>query len=245
MRPVRRDASPQSTDFADYKDAKPYLISRLGPYCSYCERKIVTMLAVEHLQPKGLASYTHLEGRWENFLLACVNCNSKKRSKNVIFAQLFFPDRDNTFLAFTYLPDGTIEPSAQACSFGQKSIADATLSLTGLDEPISIATDENGKQIAIDRVAQRMEAWAKAQETKADIDADPGNEIVRKYAVRLAMETGFFSIWMTVFHSDIDIRLRLINAFPGTQESGSFDLATAGPLHPAPNPDGLPEGGKI
>ena len=63
MRPIRRGMSPRSRDFLDYKKAKPELVSRIGSgwfnkihiasYCSYCERPIVTNLAIEHIQPKG------------------------------------------------------------------------------------------------------------------------------------------------------------------------------------------------
>jgi len=69
MRPVRRGGSPQPDDFDPYTDAKPDLISRLGGYCSYCERRIAANLAVEHIQPKKLPAYQDLEGRWENFCL--------------------------------------------------------------------------------------------------------------------------------------------------------------------------------
>lgn len=48
MRPVCRGPSPRKQDFANYDDAKPDLVSRLGLYCSYCERRIATNLAVEH-----------------------------------------------------------------------------------------------------------------------------------------------------------------------------------------------------
>ncbi|MEM8995751.1 MAG: HNH endonuclease [Acidobacteriota bacterium] len=95
MRPVRRDRSPliavedsdgpadggapEVVDFEDYADAKADLVSRLGLFCSYCERAINTNLAVEHIQPKkGDFGRPDLAGRWENFLLACVNCNSTK-----------------------------------------------------------------------------------------------------------------------------------------------------------------------
>ena len=53
MRPVRRGAAPQPDDFDPYNDARPYLVSRLGLYCSYCERRTATNLAVEHIQPKN------------------------------------------------------------------------------------------------------------------------------------------------------------------------------------------------
>jgi len=57
MRPVHRDESPQADDFDPYRTALAELPSRLGMYCSFCERRIVTQLAVEHIQPKGLPVY--------------------------------------------------------------------------------------------------------------------------------------------------------------------------------------------
>lgn len=245
MRPVRRATSPIAGDFDHYSKAQPYLISRLGGYCSYCERRVATQLAVEHIQPKGLPAYVHLIGCWENYLLGCVNCNSTKKDKDVVLTDILLPDRDNTFVAFTYQPDGTVIPSAACAALGLNQKAKDTLALTGLDKRISVAVDENGKQVAIDRVSQRMEVWAVAEEAKSDVDANPGNEAVRRGAIRTAKGYGFFSIWMTVFHNDQDMRNRLIDAFDGTRDSGCFAPVTAMPISPAPNPDALPGGGKL
>ncbi len=243
MRPVRRNTSPQPNDFVDYRDACPTLISRLGIYCSYCERRINAGLAVEHIQPKGLPQYVRLEGRWENFLLACVNCNSTKRTQDVNVADVLLPDRDNTFVAVEYSEDGTVRP-ARNTSGNIQSMAARTLSLVGLDRLGSQITDENGKLIALDRVSQRMNAWALANEVKKDVDSNPGNASFERQAVRNAMYTGFFSIWMAVFAGNTNIRKQLIDAFPGTRESGCFDPITTQPVVPAPNPDQLPHGGK-
>lgn len=237
MRPVRRGPSPQATDFAHYTDARPFLVSRLGAYCSYCERHIQTNLAVEHIQPKGLPAYAGLIGRWDNFLLGCVNCNSAKKDTDVVLADVLLPDRDNTAVAFNYVADGTV--TAQVVH------AQSLLSLVGLDKPISINTDENGKQIALDRVAQRLEVWGIAQEALADVNTSPGVEAIRRQVIRSAQANGFFSIWMTVFSADPDMRNRLIDAFDGTRNSGCFDAQTTLPVTPAPNPDGLPHGGKL
>lgn len=236
MRPVQRGASPQATDFADYTDAKADLVSRLGPYCSYCERRIPTNLAVEHIQPKGLPAYLPLAGRWDNFLLGCINCNSSKLNKDVVLTDVLLPDRDNTFAALMYSTDGTIA--------ADEPMAARLLSLVSLDKPISRALDANGKQVALDRVAQRMEVWGKAEFAKMDIDAQPDSSVLRQYVVHLAQAEGFFSIWMTVFANDIDMRQRLIDAFPGVRGSGCFDPITTQPVRPAPNPDQLPHGGK-
>jgi uncharacterized protein (TIGR02646 family) len=244
MRPIRRGGSPQPDDFTDYRDALPHLVGRLGSYCSYCERRIATNLAVEHIQPKNLAAYRHLIGRWENFLLACVNCNSTKKDRDVVLADILIPDRDNTFSAFIYSSDGKVAP-ARGLSGAVQRMAEATLSLTGLDKAGTEALDENDKAVALDRVSQRMQAWAVAEEALALIQADPGNRALRQIAVRAALGFGFFSIWMTVFAADTDMRDRLIEAFAGTGSSGCFDSDTTLPVSPAPNPDNLPHGSKI
>lgn len=246
MRPVRRGASPQAGDFDDYRDAKRPLVARLGGYCSYCERKIVTQLAVEHIQPKGLPRYAHLIGRWDNLLLACVNCNATKADKDVVPEEVLLPDRDNTYAAYVYAEDGSIEV-AGGQSDEVSAMAERTLALVGLDKPISTVIDENGKQIAIDRVGQRKQAWLLAQEAKRDVVATsmtPQREVVRRWVVKNAESSGFFSIWMTVFDDDLDMRQRLVGAFAGTAASGCFDPATLRPISPAPNPDALRGGGK-
>ncbi len=244
MRPIRRGISPKTVDYPDYTDSKPELVARLGPYCSFCERKVVTQLAVEHVQPKGLPAYAHLIGRWNNFLLACVNCNSTKKDKNVVLYQVLLPDRDNTFIAFRYQADGTVEPSLHAQTAGLDVLADASLRLTGLDKAALRTPDANGKQVALDRLSQRMEVWLQAQSACRDIAENP-SAILREYVVKLAVETGFFSVWMTVFAEDADMRLRLIHAFPGTAAGGCFDPVSSAAMSPAPNPDELVDGGKI
>lgn len=245
MRPIRRGKSPQAADFQPYDKAQPFLISRLGSYCSYCERRIATQLAVEHIQPKGLPAYAHLIGRWENYLLGCVNCNSTKKDKDVALDDVLLPDRDNTFVAFAYTQDGSVTPSAAAKASGLEMKASHTLSLTGLDKRISVALDENGKQVAIDRISQRLEVWAVAEEAKSDVDSNPNNAAVQRGAVQTAKGYGFFSIWMTVFRSDTAMRNRLIDAFGGTRESACFEPVSAAPISPSPNLDGLSYGGKI
>jgi uncharacterized protein (TIGR02646 family) len=244
MRPIQRGESPYLTDFDNYEEAKPHLVARMGLYCSYCERRIPTMLAVEHIQPKALPAYTHLVGRWDNFLLACVNCNSCKKQTNIALAAVLLPDRDNTFAAFCYLADGSVIPATHL-SAATRKMAATTLSATGLDKRICATPDENGKQVALDRVSQRMEAWAEAEVSRADILANPGNDAVRQSAVRLATAKGHFSIWMAVFAADIEMRNRLIDAFAGTRGSGCFDPITTQSVSPAPNPDQLSHGGKI
>lgn len=244
MRPIQRGAAPGLADFDDYRDAKPHLVGRIGLYCCYCERYIPTGLAVEHIQPKSLPAYSNLVGRWDNFLLACVNCNSCKIDEDIDLANTLLPDRDNTFAAFSYLEDGSVAPASHLTS-ATRAMAARILSATGLDKRICATLDENGKLLAIDRVSQRMQAWAEAEESRADILANPRNDAVRRSAIRLAVARGYFSIWMTVFTAEPEMRNKLIDAFAGTRGSECFDPITTQPVSPAPNPDRLSHGGKV
>lgn len=243
MRPVTRGNSPQAVDFGDYQDARPFLIARIGPFCSYCERR-TTPLHVEHIQPKGLPQYAGLIGRWSNFLLACVNCNSTKREKDVQLDQHYLPDRDNTFAAFDYLQDGTVAHHA-ADAIGERSLA-----LTGLNKSIRQTFDENGILVATDRVGDRMVAWGIVLESKAELDARP-QDGMRRQIVRTAMCEGFFSIWMKVFEGDPVMRQMLIDGFGVGADFRGFagtakDCFNAQTQAVTPRPqNGLPHGGKI
>ncbi len=42
---------------------------------------------------------------------------------------------------------------------------------------------------------------------------------MRNKIIQLAKATGFWSVWMTVFSEDVDMRRRLIAAFPGTSRA--------------------------
>ncbi|PTB34454.1 HNH endonuclease [Photobacterium phosphoreum] len=245
MRPIRRAVSPVDFDYDDYTKAKPALIGRLGSYCSYCERPIKTNLAVEHIQPKaGDDGHPELIGRWTNFLLACVNCNSTKKDKKVDLDKLLIPDRDNTFSSFQYTEDGMVSVSAGLIP-PESDYAQASLELVGLDKKMLRALDANGVQVEIDRVSQRMQAWVKAQTVEAIIQQQPQNNLLKDMAIGWAISEGFFSIWLTVFAACPDMKLRLIRAFKGTENSGCFDMRTGAPIIPAPNPDNLSSGGKV
>jgi uncharacterized protein (TIGR02646 family) len=240
MRPLFRGASPQAGDYSNYRDAFRELASRIGMFCSYCERRIVTQLAVEHIQPKGLSAYEHLKGRWENFLLGCVNCNSTKGDQDVVLNNLLLPDRDNTAAAYTYTMDGKIAVRTSLTA-AQQDMAKRTLTLTGLDRRISEVFDSNGRLVAIDRIAQRMEIWLIAQESKSDLLLKPTDGFRRQIA-RTATGHGFFSIWMTVFEDDLAVRKLLIQEFTGTA-ADCYDLNTTTTVSPRPA-NGLTDGCK-
>ena len=239
MRPVDRGLSPQTQDYGDYRDAVGPLVGRLGPYCSYCERRIATGLAVEHIQPKAPHRYPHLEGKWDNYLLACVNCNSTKQDKDVTPLAVYLPDRDNTQAAFVYLADGSVQPANRNDDTAKESLA-----LTGLDRKVRQTFDANGQLVAADRIEQRMECWLKAQRALQRYRRDRGNTDLIETIVELAQSEGFFSVWMTVFANESGMQSRFRQAFPGTDTQSFVSLVDSTLVSPRPS-NGLPGAGKI
>ena len=215
MRPVDRGGAPAA--YAEYQDAGPDLRGRLGDYCSYCERRIETNLAVEHIQPKSVVPALITD--WANFLLACVNCNSTKGHTPISLVDYFWPDTDNTLRAFEYLPGGLIGSHPTLLpAIAIKAVA--TLKLTGLDR--YPGNPEQEPTTSDQRWLRRQQAWAKAERYR-DILAGQDTVEVRELIVDAATGHGEFSIWWTVFASDVDMRRRLREAFTGTH-AASFNV---------------------
>ncbi len=216
MRPVER-GDPPST-YTRYQDAGNDLEGRLGAYCSYCERRIETNLAVEHIQPK--TDVPELRNEWSNFLLACVNCNSSKGSSPVNLEDYFWPDSDNTLRAIQYLRGGLLQPR-ETLPTSIQNLARKTIMLIGLDKyPGNPGREPTSSD---HRWFRRQELWQLAQRDRERLVAED-TPIVRELIVENALGHGLFSIWWTVFEGDIDMRQRLRLAFLGTH-SGCFDAS--------------------
>ncbi|HEX5751810.1 MAG TPA: HNH endonuclease [Archangium sp.] len=196
--------------------ARGELIKRIGDYCSFCERKINASLAVEHILPK--IHHPALRLDWNNFLLACVNCNSTKGDEDLKLGDYFWPDSDNTARAFAYSEDGLVGPAPHLTA-AQKEVAERTIHLTGLHK-----TPTHDPAASDRRWKQRLDAWGRAEEAREDLSKND-SEITRRLIVRQATALGFWSIWMTVFASDLDMRQRFITAFEGTP-GACFDART-------------------
>lgn len=88
-----------------YKKAASPLKKRIGNYCCYCERKFPNGLAIEHKCPKDLKENWNLILKWNNFLISCATCNSKKNKYSVIrsnISSFLFPDIDDTYHSLSY-----------------------------------------------------------------------------------------------------------------------------------------------
>ena len=204
MRSVCRGPWPTGDDgnrlsFDPYGKAKIPLIGRIGEYCSYCERE--GDLHVEHVVPKK--HNKQLETEWSYSLLGCVNCNSRKLYKNTSRNGYLWPDVDDTFNAFTYRSGGRVSV-AEELEPDERSRANELFDLVGLGAPV---TDTDRRR------HKRRQAWDKAKEIRDSANV----EDKWRWVIDVAVATGFFSVWMTVFRDDEDMCRRLKQAFPGTR----------------------------
>lgn len=216
MRPITRGNRPQDQNgneiqFPEYSKARSELIRRLGEFCSYCEMHLDASLAVEHVQPKQPPGATQVNMdralNWDNFLLACTNCNSTKGNEDVSLDEYLWPDRDNTFRALKYSEGGVISSGLDG-DLGRK--AENTIELTGLHKhPL------NDPKASDRRWQNRKEVWEIACRSKCNLIKNNTSEM-REQIVMTATGHAYWSVWMTVFKDDADMLERFLNAFPGT-----------------------------
>lgn len=215
--------------YAKYRDAMPYLVGRLGWYCSYCEMEISNEPDVEHVQPKSLGGAVDL---LENFLLGCKKCNKIKGKKNPTRTDHLWPDEDNTFVAYEYYNEIFIRPIAAIVGTPHEILALNTLALTGLDRlPKKIHNPT--KAIKRDpRWQKRRTAWQKAERALANWRRNPTPELCEQIA-ETAHSSGFYSIWVQFFTTEPVVLAAIKAQFPNTYEpianaGGGFTLRPNG-----------------
>lgn len=227
MRPVERGGVPRDDQgvakvFAAYGDARDDLLARLGSFCSYCEMRIENAPNVEHVSPKSRDA--ERERDWNNLLLACNHCNPTKGSGKRHLDDHLWPDRD-TARAFRYDESGRVEPVEGLPEDTQRR-ALLTRNMIGLDP-------RKPTEASLRRFKHRQDAWTIATNSRERLRAH-SSAALRDTIVDLARSRGYWSIWMTVFADDPDMRRRLIAGFRGTS-AACFDPATA----PVARPGGV------
>ncbi|KQK26102.1 hypothetical protein AR438_11005 [Chryseobacterium aquaticum] len=218
MRPVERGPVPLEADgsnkvFTSYGNARRDLIDRMGQYCAYCNQKLPSSLAVEHVQPKSLNPTLELE--WSNFLLGCTNCNSTKGAQPVNLPDYLWPDVHNTHMAFSYTPDGKIDVNP-ALSDALKVKAQKMLDLVGLQNYPDNATASDRRWL------NRKEAFVKANLALLlyqSASAKGAAEECEKLLGFWACDNGFFSIWMQVFNAYPTVKRQIVLSFKGTADT--------------------------
>ena len=214
MRSVDKGKSPEIT-FKRYRDAEPYLEKRIGPYCSFREMSIRHVPEIEHKEAKSKGGDILL---WENFLLSCKYCNTRKGVivKRGDLHQYLWPDMDDTFHAFNY--DGELPKldTEYLNKKGDDSYQKALnlFELVKLDNrPVLGAKDKRffARMEARNYAVRSREGWLRMKNQE---DRDTYLESI----IMTAKSIGFFSVWMCVF-ADIEVvRSGLINNFAGTKK---------------------------
>ena len=213
--------------YARYRDAMPYLVNRLGWYCSYCEMEISNQPDLEHVQPKSLGGAVNM---LENFLIGCKKCNTIKSNKNPTRANHLWPDEDNTFVAYEYYNEIYVRPSAAVTGTPIEPIAKNTLELTGIDRLPPNRHNLSIKEFKDPRWQKRKAAWGKAERALVNWNTNPSNELCETIA-DLAHSTGFYSIWVQKFAAEpvvlAAIKAQFLNTYePIANSAGGYILRT-------------------
>lgn len=224
MRPVDKGLKPDKV-FKKYNDASPILLKRIGKYCSYCEFPIVHVPEVEHVISKTKGGEL-LE--WDNFLLSCKYCNTRKSDKVDIETRndYLWPHKFNTFMAFTY-EDGIPKVNVEFLqSQGDEILVKAQklFTLIKLDNKQIGNSEQKDKRweerLRVRSVAEiSREQWIKIE--SADCESDEAR-MFKEFWLSQVLENAklsvFFSIWMHVFHDIPSVKKQLIDTFIGTNK---------------------------
>lgn len=213
MRPVNKGQKP--VEYKHYRDAEPYLEQRLGTYCSFCEMDISNAPEVEHKEAKSRGGQ---ELEWDNLLLSCKYCNTRKGIyvKKGDKEKYIWPDKDDTFHAYLYDEDlpRLNEEYLKTKDINEREKAENLFNFLKLDN-YPVTPKDRDK-----RFAKRNEARNYAISGREGLKSIKGVDERRVYLelmINLAKSSGFFSVWMEVFKDDDEIKNMLISIYPGTR----------------------------
>lgn len=219
MKPVKKGNLRRN--FTAYGEAKPELINRLGQHCSYCEAFGAPQnLDVEHIYPKK--PHPEYELKWKNFLIACKSCNTYKSihlgngRQTRLESRFVWPHKDNTFKAYEYFPDGRIEVH-QGLKKSVRRAAEATRDMVGLLRSPARAVEFEKLGISYDGASKRSEQWGQADGFRTLYLQNPTPFTATTIADG-AVQMGYFSIWMAVFHDRPEMRRELVRAFKADRD---------------------------
>lgn len=219
MRPIDKGKSPYQK-IKHYSEALPYLEKRIGLYCSYCEMRLSHVPEVEHVVSKSKdGAWTD----WNNLLLGCKYCNSRK--KNLITQEnendFLWPAQWNTAVAYFYqngVPQiaeaklNALDATGEAYKKAERLFA-----LVQLDHfPTNKEKDRRFQERieAHEMALQSLERWKRVKKSVA--------ETVRYDFLKQILETvkakGFFSVWMEIFIDEPEVLRELVQLIPGTKK---------------------------
>lgn len=194
------------TNYDKYGDAKLPLVGNLERYCSYCEGlREVDALEIEH---RVAINNGGSETEWNNFLLCCKLCNTVKSTKNV-GNDFHWPHLNNTFLDFIYDETGRVMVNPELQGY-TATRAKNLYNLVCLGRNDVDATPKDF------RWQRRYETWNKAADAKVKYENGKWDE---DDVMSRAKDTGYWSVWFTVFAGIDTILSRLVSDFAGTCKS--------------------------
>lgn len=217
MRPVvkstKNNAHGIPQEYIPWGNAKKDLIEEIGSYCSYCEKKVNrSSIHVEHICGKkvknqaGQLIYDNLKYQWNNFLLACCNCNSVKGNKDIASTNPFLPHLNN-LVHFIEVRNTGLIAIKNGVTGNNLNRTKAFINLVGLDREPSHVDYSDGD----DRWEERLEAVDLAKRYFDKYNSTPRKTDVETI-IKLAREKGFFSVWYYQFlGTNNDIVEALIN----------------------------------
>jgi uncharacterized protein (TIGR02646 family) len=223
MRPVDKGPSPGS--FTDYREARDPLIERIGDYCSYCER-ILSDPEVEHQEPKSNPLYAHRALDWNNFLLSCPTCNRQKWDTDPRINPIYFPDEVNTAYIFCYdAASNQVRPRLDPVTHpDEHAMAERTIALMSLNRRL----DSMGREDRRWTKRENVRSVAEEARTRHLVDGVLSQKDIESIRA-LALASGFFSVWLTVFVDESAVCNDLIAAFAGTRRA-CFDRVIGHPI---------------
>lgn len=215
MRAVDKGEAP-GTEYKKYQDAEPELEARIGAYCSFCEMSIKHVPEVEHREAKAADGELL---KWENLLLSCKYCNTRKGTqvKKGDKENYLWPDEDDTFHAYLYDCDvpRLNEEYLDRKGTQEKEKADKLFQLLKLDH-IPITPKDKDRRYRARNEARNYAIISKNGLKK--MHTYPEREAYLEMIKNLALESGFFSVWMEIFKDDDEVKKILISSFKGTKE---------------------------
>lgn len=218
MRPVNKGKSPYKV-IGEYAEALPHLEKAIGLYCSYCEFRISHVPEVEHVTSKSEGGALTA---WENLLLGCKYCNTRKKAlitpENV--NDYMWPDRDNTALAYSYVGGipavntaalNSVDPTGERSLKAQKLFD--LVKLDNVPEPGQKDKRFRERNRAYEIALESLENWRSAKNSSPEM-----MDALQRQIILTAQQNGFFSVWMTVFSDEPIMLNALIDVFPGTNK---------------------------
>ncbi len=231
MRPIYKGNWPLTSrrrlkqKFTDHAKAIPILKDRTGNYCHLCEMKS-PLLAIEHIFSQK--DYPRLKSHWNNFLLICTSCNSRKSQSKLLSPyrkSYYWGHLNNTALAFQYpLSNNCVIQSSSLLTIEQKRKADNLIDLYKLDKITTSTGDEDTRH------GERLDTLSKALRRMLEYKK---NQCTVPAIVDMATSCGFFSVWLEVFKHETIILQALIDSPPFSQH-GQTKLCFDANFQPIP-----------